>query len=72
MIAGDSSAGFRIALQLKDLRLAQETAFSDKVSMPGLSLAANMYLEAAAHGEDANGNQSLYRTYERVNNRKFR
>lgn len=72
MLAGDSSAGFRIALQLKDLRLAVETAFQDGVSMPALGLASSMYLEAAAHGESGNGNQALYRTFERLNNREFR
>lgn len=72
MIAGDPSAGFRISLQLKDLRLAQETAFQDGVAMPGLGLATAMYLEAAAHGEGGNGNQAMYRTFERLNNREFR
>lgn len=72
MIADDHSAGFRISLQLKDLRLAMEAAFHDRVSMPGVAVAANMYLEAAAHGEGDNGNQSLYRSYERLNNRDFR
>lgn len=72
MIAGDASAGFRIALQLKDLRLAQETAFHDGVAMPGLALATAMYLETAAHGETDNGNQAMYRAYERLNNRDFR
>lgn len=72
MIAGDATAGFRIALQLKDLRLALEAAFHDRVAMPGVAVAANMYLEAAAHGEADNGNQALYRGYERLNNREFR
>ena len=71
MLAGDSSAGFRISLQLKDLRLALETAMQDNVPMPAAGLATNMYLEAGAHGELDNGNQAMYRTYERLVNRTF-
>lgn len=72
MIAGDASAGFRIHLQIKDLRLAMEAAFADGVPMPATALATNMYLEAMAHGEGDNGNQAMYRTYERLGNREFR
>lgn len=71
MLAGDTSAGFRIALQLKDLRLAFETAFQDNVPMPAAFLATSMYLEAGAHGELDNGNQSMYRAYERLIDRTF-
>ncbi len=69
MIAGDASAGFRINLQLKDLRLAMETAFQDNLPLPATGLATSMYLEAAAHGEQHNGNQAMYRAYERLCNR---
>ncbi len=71
MLKGDASAGFRISLQLKDLRLALETAMQDNVPMPAASLATNMYLEAGAHGELDNGNQAMYRAYERLINRTF-
>jgi 2-hydroxy-3-oxopropionate reductase len=71
MLAGDSSAGFRVQLQIKDLRLALETAFADNVPMPATSLAASMYLEVSAHDGAANGNQSMYQAYERLGNRKF-
>lgn len=66
MIDGDDSAGFRIALQLKDLRTAFQTAFQLGVPLPGLGLATNLYLEARAHGEDSNGNQAMFRTYDRM------
>ncbi len=66
MIAGDASAGFRIDLQLKDLRLALESSQSQGVPLPGASLVTSLYLEARAHGEGSNGNQALYRTYERL------
>ncbi len=71
MIEGDASAGFRIGLQLKDLRLAIESAFDSDVPMPATHLATTMYLEARAHGEGDNGNQSMYRVYERLANRVF-
>jgi 2-hydroxy-3-oxopropionate reductase len=71
-IAGDDSAGFRIDLQLKDLRLALEASHSHAVPLPGAALATSLYLEARAHGEGGNGNQSLYRVYERLANRKLR
>jgi 2-hydroxy-3-oxopropionate reductase len=68
MIAGDASAGFRIDLKLKDLRLAGELAFTHGLPLPGLALATSLYLEARAHGEGANGNQALFRVYDRLTN----
>jgi 2-hydroxy-3-oxopropionate reductase len=68
IIAKDDSAGFRIDLQLKDLKLANEAAFEKGVPLPGLALATSMYLEARAHGEGSNGNQALFRTYDRLAN----
>jgi 2-hydroxy-3-oxopropionate reductase len=68
MIAGDSAAGFRIDLMLKDLRLVQEQALSLAVPLPGISVVTNQYLEARAHGEGQNGNQALFRVYDRMTN----
>ncbi len=68
MIKDDPAAGFRISLQLKDLRLALEEAFERGVPLPGTSLATNMYLEAKAHGESDNGNQAMYKVYNRLAN----
>lgn len=68
VIAKDDSAGFRIDLQLKDLRLAGEVAFAAGVPLPGLALATSMYLEARAHKEGSNGNQAMFRTYDRLTN----
>ena len=67
--AGDDSAGFRIDLQLKDLRLAFEASHAEGIPMPGAALVTSLYLEARAHGEGGHGNQSLYRVYERLANR---
>ena len=63
-------AGFRIDLQLKDLKLASEAAFESGVPLPGLSLVLALYLEARAHNEGKSGNQSLFKTYDRMSNQK--
>lgn len=68
VLAGDTSAGFRIDLHLKDLRLANEAAFEKGLPLTGLALATSLYLEARAHGEGGNGNQSLFRTIDRMTN----
>lgn len=68
ILAKDDSAGFRIDLKLKDLRLAGELAFELGVPLPGTALATSLYLEARAHGEGANGNQALFRVYDRLSN----
>ncbi|KFC65750.1 Beta-hydroxyacid dehydrogenase, 3-hydroxyisobutyrate dehydrogenase [Bosea sp. LC85] len=69
MIAGDVGAGFRIDLMLKDLRLVQEQAQALSVPLPGTALVTSQYIEARAHGEGANGNQALFRVYDRMTNR---
>ncbi|MBC7188961.1 NAD(P)-dependent oxidoreductase, partial [Candidatus Aerophobetes bacterium] len=71
IIKGDASAGFKIKLQLKDIRLALELAEKEKIPLPGTSLVKNLYLEAAAHGEENNGNQALFKVYERLAKRNL-
>ena len=51
---------------LKDLKLASDAAYGKGVPLPGLALATALYLEARAHGEGGNGNQALFRTYDRM------
>ncbi|CAN7747606.1 NAD(P)-dependent oxidoreductase [Bradyrhizobium sp. LjRoot220] len=68
MIAGDVGAGFRIDLMLKDLRLVQEHAQALSVPLPGTALVTSQYVDARAHGEGANGNQALFRVYDRMTN----
>ena len=68
VIDKNENAGFRIDLQLKDLKLANEAAFESGVPLPGLSLVLALYLEAKAHNEGKNGNQSLFKTYDRMSN----
>jgi len=68
MIAGDVGAGFRIDLMLKDLRLVQKHAQALNVPLPGTALVTSQYVDARAHGEGANGNQALFRVYDRMTN----
>ena len=70
MIDKNDQAGFRIDLQLKDLRLASEAAFESGVPLPGLSIVQTLYLESRAYNEGKNGNQSLFKTYDRMTNQK--
>ena len=70
VIDKNEQAGFRIDLQLKDLKLASDAAFEGGVPLPGLSLVLALYLEARAHNEGKNGNQSLFKTYNRMSNQK--
>jgi 2-hydroxy-3-oxopropionate reductase len=66
MIAGDASAGFRIDLMLKDLRLVAQQAQETQVPLPATALVTTQYLDARAHGEGSNGNQALFRVYDRM------
>ena len=66
MIDGDVSAGFRIDLMLKDLRLVQQQAQAQNVPLPATALVTTQYLDARAHGEGSNGNQALFRVYDRM------
>ena len=68
MIDGNTQAGFRIDLMLKDLRLVQELAFELAVPLPATSLVTTQYLDARVHGEGANGNQALFTVYDRMSN----
>ena len=70
VIEKNDKAGFRIDLQLKDLRLANDEAFESGVPLPGLSMVLALYLETKAHNEGKNGNQSLFKTYDRMTNQK--
>jgi 2-hydroxy-3-oxopropionate reductase len=66
MIEGDASAGFRIDLMLKDLRLVAQQAQETNVPLPATALVSTQYLDARAHGEGGNGNQALFRVYDRM------
>ncbi|WP_421672669.1 NAD(P)-dependent oxidoreductase [Raoultella terrigena] len=66
MIEGDVSAGFRIDLMMKDLRLVLEAAQKHPVPLPATALVASQYQNAQAYGEGANGNQALFKVYDRL------
>lgn len=66
MIEGDAAAGFRIDLMLKDLRLVAQQAQACNVPLPATALVSTQYLDARAHGEGGNGNQALFRVYDRM------
>jgi 2-hydroxy-3-oxopropionate reductase len=51
---------------LKDLRLVAQQALETNVPLPATSLVTTQYLDARAHGEGANGNQALFRVYDRM------
>jgi 2-hydroxy-3-oxopropionate reductase len=68
MIARETGAGFRIDLMLKDLRLVQEHAQSLAVPLPGTAMVTSQYVSAKAHGEGGNGNQALFKVYDRMCN----
>ncbi len=68
VIAKDDSAGFRIDLQIKDLKLASDAAFEQGIPLPGLALVSSLYLEAKAHEDGSKGNQALFLTYDRLTN----
>jgi 2-hydroxy-3-oxopropionate reductase len=66
ILAKDDRAGFRIDLQLKDLRLANELAFELGVPLPGTAQVTSLYLGNRAYGEGDKGNQALFRVYDRM------
>ena len=68
MIEGNDAAGFRIDLMLKDLRLVQQQAQALSVPLPATALVTSQYVDARAHGEGGNGNQALFRVYDRMTN----
>jgi 2-hydroxy-3-oxopropionate reductase len=70
MIEGDASAGFRIDLMMKDLRLVLEAAQKHPVPLPATALVATQYQNAQAYGEGANGNQALFKVYDRLTGQK--
>jgi 3-hydroxyisobutyrate dehydrogenase len=60
MIAGDFAPAFKVDLQLKDLRLVQETARQIGQPLPATALATELLQILAAHGRGSDGTQALY------------
>ena len=53
---------------LIDPSLGRQQARSLSVPLPATALVTNQYIEARAHGEGENGNQALFRVYDRMTN----
>ena len=66
MLAGDFRPGFMVDLQQKDLRLVLGDADTAHLSLPGASLAHELYNALQAAGEGRDGNHALLKVIERL------
>jgi 3-hydroxyisobutyrate dehydrogenase len=64
MIARDWTPGFTIDLQQKDLRLVLEEADAHHLSLPGTSIASDLYHELQRRGLGAEGNHAMVKALE--------
>ena len=72
MLAGDFRPGFMVDLQQKDLRLVLDDAYAAHLSLPGTSLAHELYNALQAAGEGRDGNHALMKVIERLSNTEAR
>jgi 3-hydroxyisobutyrate dehydrogenase len=63
VLKGDFAPGFYVKHFVKDIGLALDVCREQKVSLPGLELAAKLYAEVVAGGEGDAGTQALARLY---------
>lgn len=63
VLKGDFAPGFYVKHFVKDIGLALDVCREQKVSLPGLELAAKLYAEVVAAGEGDAGTQALARRY---------
>lgn len=63
VLKGDFAPGFYVKHFVKDIGLALDVCREQKVSLPGLELAAKLYAEVVAAGEGDAGTQALARWY---------
>ena len=63
VLKGDFATGFYVKHFVKDIGLALDVCREQKVSLPGLELAAKLYAEVVAAGEGDAGTQALARLY---------
>lgn len=66
MIARDWAPGFKIDLQQKDLRLAEELAQSLQAPLPGAALARQLFRAVQAEGTGSDGTQAMVRAMEKL------
>jgi len=67
IVQGDFKPGFFIKHFIKDMGIALAEAERMHLSLPGLSLARQFYISAAALGHEADGTQGLYKVLQRLN-----
>jgi 3-hydroxyisobutyrate dehydrogenase len=63
VLKGDFAPGFYVKHFVKDIGLALDVCREQKVSLPGLELAAKLYAEVVAGGEGDAGTQALAKLY---------
>jgi 3-hydroxyisobutyrate dehydrogenase len=63
VLKGDFAPGFYVKHFVKDIGLALDVCREQKVSLPGLELAAKLYAEVVTAGEGDAGTQALARLY---------
>ena len=63
MANGDYAAGFYVHHFIKDLSIALAEAEQMKLTLPGLTLAKQLYDRLSAQGHAHDGTQALYRLY---------
>ena len=63
VLKGDFAPGFYVKHFVKDIGLALDVCREQKVSLPGLELAAKLYAEVVAAGEGDAGTQALAKLY---------
>ncbi len=63
VLKGDFAPGFYVKHFVKDIGLALDVCREQKISLPGLELAAKLYADVVAAGEGDAGTQALARRY---------
>jgi 2-hydroxy-3-oxopropionate reductase len=66
MLAGDFRPGFMVDLQQKDLRLILDSAYADRLSLPGTGLVHALYTALQRDGGGRDGNHALLKVIERL------
>ncbi|MDY0222722.1 MAG: NAD(P)-dependent oxidoreductase [Desulfobacterium sp.] len=64
---GDFDPGFYIKHFIKDMGIALDEAKQMNLALPGLALANQFYVAAAAMGHEELGTQGLYKVFEKMN-----
>jgi 3-hydroxyisobutyrate dehydrogenase len=59
VVAGDFAPGFTVDHLVKDLGIALEEAKRSRIALPGVALAAQLYVALQGQGRGGNGTQSL-------------